>query len=329
MKTRISLYALVFSFNLLLAAQAPTPPTPLKTIDLNKVKFHGPECSSKWRDGFSHLIWVDDQHFAVFLLSAECSDAAASPKPVGELAVFDSTGSVLAASHRDDFISIFRGPRGTVAGYSSGKIELLDNQLRPMQSLDCPDGSKSCGITVAPSPASDSGFALCSVKDPQRICDFYRDWPAVRVSSATIPEAEDPYTHLVVSGYRGYNAQWRVGPGENWAFSNGLLKSSHADGTSTLVSPEDFVGKNGGGCDGELSSAEPRRFLAVCTGTHWWSDGMFDSIFGFSRVVVFDVPSGRIISRIDGPEYTSASLSPSGKLIAVLRGSKVRLYAVG
>ncbi len=326
MKTVTSLFALSLSFNVLLAAQAPIP---LKTVDLNKVKFQHARCSSKWQDGYSHLIWVDDQHFAVFLLSDECSDTVANPKQAGKVAVFDSTGSVLAASHRDDFISIFRGPRGTVAGLSWGKIELLDNQLRPIRTLDCPDGSHSCGITLAPSSAFDSEFALCSVKTAQRTCDFYRDWPAVRISSATTAEAEDPYTHLVVGGYTGYNAQWRVGPDETWAFSDGVLKSSHTDGTSSPVSPEDFVGKNGGSCDGELSSAEPRRFLAVCAGTHWYSDGMFDSIFGFSRIVVFDVPSGRIVSRIDGPAYTSAALSPSGKLIAVLRGSKVRLYRVG
>jgi hypothetical protein len=326
MKTATSLFALTLSLNVLLAAQTPTP---LKTIDLNKVKFQGAQCPSKWQDGYSQLIWVDDQHFAVFLLSDECSDTVANPKPGAKVAVFDSTGSTLAASHRDDFISIFRGPKGTVAGLSWGKIDLLDYQLHPIRTLDCPDGSQSCGITLAPSSAFDSAFALCSVKTAQRTCDFYRDWPAVRISSATIPEAEDPYTHLIVSGYSGYNAQWRVGPDEIWAFSDGVLRSLHTDGTSSPVSPEDFVGKNGGGCDGELSSAESRRFLAVCAGTHWYSDGMFDSIFGFSRIVIFDVPSGRIISRIDGPEYTSAALSPSGKLIAILRGSKLRLYPAG
>lgn len=323
MKTVISILALGLSLSSLLAVQSPPP---LKTIDLNKVKFHGAGCLTKWRDGYSHVIWLDDQYFAVFLLSAGCSDAPANPKPAGEVAVFDSSGSVVAASHRDDLISIFRGPRGTAAALSRGKIELLDNQLRPIQSLVCPDESKSCGITLAPSSAANSEFALCSAKDSQRICDFYHEWPAVRVSSATISEAEDPYTHLVSSGY---HAQWRVGSEETWAFSDGLLKRLRADGNSSLVSPEDFVGKNGGGCDGELSETEPRRFLAVCAGTHWYSDGMFDSIFGFSRVVVFDVPAGRIISRIDGPEFTSATLSPSGKLVAVLKGSKVRLYQVG
>ena len=184
MKTVTSILTLGLALSSLLAAQSRPP---LKTIDLNKAKFHGPGCLSKWRDGYSHVTFLDDQHFAVFLLSSECSDAVANPKPAGEVAVFDSTGSVVAASHRDDLISIFRGPRGTLAALSWGNIELLDNQLRPIQSLVCPDESKSCGITLAPSSVLDSEFALCSAKDSQRICDFYHEWPTVTPRSSSNP----------------------------------------------------------------------------------------------------------------------------------------------
>jgi hypothetical protein len=55
---------------------------------------------------------------------------------------------------------------------------------------------------------------------------------------------------------------------------------------------------------------------------------MFDAIFGFSRVVLFEVSSGHLVMRIDGPAFTSAALSPYGKRVATLRGSKVRLYEV-
>jgi len=55
---------------------------------------------------------------------------------------------------------------------------------------------------------------------------------------------------------------------------------------------------------------------------------MFDAIFGFSRVVLFDVSTKTVIKRIDGPAYVSAALSPSGKRVAILKGGKVRLYEV-
>jgi hypothetical protein len=323
MKTVASIFVLGISLSSLLPAQSPKP---LETIDLNRVKIHGPGCESKWQDGYSHLIWLDDQHFAAFLLAATCSDAMPPPQPAAEVAVFDNSGAVQAATRRDGLISISRGPRGTIAGLSWGKIDLLDSQLRSKQSLDCPNGSKSCGITLAPSSEFNSEFAVCSDADAQQVCDFYRDWPAEKVSSGTaaISAAENPYTHATEVGH----PSWQVGNGQTWSFNNGLLTRVGADKASSLVSSEDFVGKNGGNCEGQISDAEPRRFLAVCTGTHWYSDGMFDAIFGFSRVVLFEVSSGHLVMRIDGPAFTSAALSPSGKRVATLRGSKVRLYEV-
>ena len=323
MKTVASIFALVTSLSSLLAAQSPKP---LKTIDLNRVKIAGPECDSKWQDGNSQMIWVSEQSFVVFSTSAPCSNVVPSSKSAIVVVVLDSTGSVQATARRDDLIALSGGPRGTIAGLGWGNIELLDTQLRPEQRLDCPNRSQPCAITLAPSSAFGSEFAVCSSADAEQVCDFYRGWPAEKSSSdnTAISNAENPYTHVAGDGH----ANWRVGPEEVWSFNNGKLIRTGDVKASPLVSPEDFVGKNGGGCGGQLSTLEPRRFLAVCTGAHWYSDGMFDAIFGFSRVVLFDVPSARIIMRIDGPAYTSAALSPLGKRVATLRGSKIRLYEV-
>lgn len=92
------------------------------------------------------------------------------------------------------------------------------------------------------------------------------------------------------------------------------------------MNPTDFVGNNGGGCKGQLSDASPRRFLATCVGTHWYSDGMFDNIFGFSHTVLFDVAKNSVMGKIDGSAFIESALSPSGRKIAVLKGAKVRLY---
>lgn len=319
MKTVASIFVLGISLSSMVAAQSPTP---LKTIDLNRVKIYGQSCESKWGDGNSRVIWLDDQHFAAFHFAATCSDAR-------EVAVFDSAGSAQAAARLDGLLSVSRGPRGTIAGVYPGKIELFDTQLHLKQSLDCPNGPKGCWITLAPDSAFNSEFAVCSLAGKQQVCDFYRDWPAEKVSSGTtaisaISATENPYTHATDIG----PPSWQVGNGETWSFNNGLLKRAGVGKTSSPVSSEDFVGKNGGNCEGQLSASEPRRFLAVCTGTHWYSDGMLDAIFGFSRVVLFDVPSGHQVMRINGPAFTSAALSPSAKRVATLRDSKVRLYEV-
>jgi hypothetical protein len=320
MKAVTSIFFFGISLTSSLAAQAPKPS---KKIDLDRIKIHGQVCENRWGDGYSQVLWVDDQHLATFLL-ASCLDGAALRQPSGQVIVFDGTGSVEAAAQRDGLISVFRGPRGTIAGLSWGKVELLDSRLGLKQSLDCPGESQSCGIILAPSPTSDSEFALCSTVKTQRVCEFYEGWPAKKIppEATAVCASKNPYKDVADIGH----TSWQVGGGETWFFDNGRLTRAGVGNPVSLVSSEDFVGKNGGNCDGELSTSEPHRFLAVCAGAHWYSDGMFDSIFGFSRVVLFDAPSGHQVMRIDRPAFTSAALSPSGKRVATLRGNKVRIY---
>jgi hypothetical protein len=66
----------------------------------------------------------------------------------------------------------------------------------------------------------------------------------------------------------------------------------------------------------------------TCIGTHFYTDGELDFIFGYSRIALFDVPSRRILARIDGRAYTWAALSPDGNLVAVLHGEKINFYRV-
>jgi hypothetical protein len=213
-----------------------------------------------------------------------------------------------------------RGPHGTVAALQTGAIELLDAQMHAEQTIPCPNSSETCGISLDQSSAGSTDFALCSASDQnQQLCDFYAAWPATKVKQAASPVREDPYTHTA------YNA-WQVSPSEKWFFGGGHLESVKAGGSQSLVNPTDFVGANGGNCNGQLSETSPKRFLATCIGTHWYSDGMFDNIFGFSHTVLFDVTTYSIIGRVDGSAFIVSALSPSGRKIAILKGERVRLY---
>jgi hypothetical protein len=130
---------------------------------------------------------------------------------------------------------------------------------------------------------------------------------------------ENPFTHIASN-------EWQVLPGEKWFFKNGQLTSLTHNWRRSLVNPTDFIGNNGGHCDGQLSEAIPMRFLATCIGTHWYSDGDLNAIFGFSHTLLFDVSTKSIIGRVDGSAFISSALSPSGRQIAILKGGKVRLY---
>lgn len=326
----------IVSSSFRLSAEAPRP---FKTIDLNRARITAQGCENKWKDWLTRVIWLDEQHFAVALWAAGCPSDSPSGGSTIVVAVFDMAGSLQGSIHRDDLTTFAKGPRGTLVGSSWRNAEIFGADLKVEQIFDCPANSEPCGISLAPGDGQRDGpsdgsreglgseFALCSGVSGHQLCDYYRGRPAMKVSSAndTASEATDPYTGLAVSGFR---AAWQVSAAETWTFKGGTLTRIGADGASSAVSAENFVGTNGGGCDGQMSGSEPRRFLAVCRGAHWYSDGMFDSIFGFSRVVLFEVPSGRQITRLDGPVAVNAELSPSGKSLAVVRGSKIRLYDV-
>lgn len=120
-------------------------------------------------------------------------------------------------------------------------------------------------------------------------------------------------------------AEWKVTESDSWYFDpHGILTSlkSGAPVTQERWTPEGCY------CTGELSVSKPRRFLATCIGTHFYTDGDLDSIFGYSRIALFDVDSRRMVWHINGPPYISTALSPSGKQIAIEHLGEVSLYRV-
>jgi hypothetical protein len=290
-------------------------------IDLTKVRIAGSACKANLPYGFGHIEWVDDSRLLASTYWGHCDDAiSTNPKKFETQAVlFDIRGVILATYH--SHASLYtKGPHGTVAALQKGEIDLLDAQMHAEQTIPCPNTSKTCAISVAQSSTVVSDFASCSSSYPsQQVCDFYTGWPPTKVRQAALPVGEDPFTHIA-------SGVWQVSPDEKWLFESNHLTSVKADGTRSLVNATNFVGHNGGGCNGQLSDSSPRRFLASCVGTHWYSDGMFDAIFGFSRTLLFDVSTKSIIGRVDGSAFISSALSPSGRKIAILKGGKVRLY---
>ena len=289
-------------------------------IDLAHVKIAGTDCKASLPTGFSSIQWLDDSRLLASTYWAHCDDATADPKKFeAEAVLFDVRGVTLATAH--SHASMYtKGPHGTVAALQDGAIELLDGKMHSVQTVPCPNSSKTCGISLDQSSAASADFALCSSSDlRRRVCDFYDGWPAKKVREETLSAGTNPFTRVA-------DHTWQVSPNESWLFKGGHLTRVGMDGQSSLVSPTDFVGNNGGSCGGQLSEASPRRFLATCVGAHWYSDGMFDNIFGFSHAVLFDVMTGDIIGQIDGGAFISSALSPSGREIAILKGKKIRLY---
>ena len=294
---------------------------PSKVIDLAHVNIAGSDCKTSLPDGFSNIQWLDDSRLLASTYWAHCEDGtdANQKKFETQAILFDVKGTILATAH--SHASMYtRGPHGTIAALQAGSIELLDVQMHSEQTIPCPKSSKNCGISLDQSSAANTDFAVCSSPDQsQQFCDFYTGWPAMKSRQAGSPVRVDPFTRVAANS-------WQVSPSEKWLFKGGYLTRINSDGSSSLVNSTDFVGNQGGGCNGQLTDASPRRFLATCVGTHWYSDGMFDNVFGFSHTVLFDVTTNSIIGRVDGSAFIESALSPSGRKIAILKGEKIRLY---
>ncbi len=294
---------------------------PRSVIDIAHVRIDGAVCKVHFPADFSDIRWIDDSRLLASTYLAHCNNATATdPKRFEAQAVlFDVRGSILATAHSHAELYT-KGPQGTVAAIQVGEIELLNDQMHSERTLPCPNKSKTCGINLDRSPARSTDFAVCSSLDQRtQLCDFYSGWPATRGRQEALPVREDPFT-------RTADGTWAVSSKESWTFKSGQLTRIEKNGSNSLVFPTNLVGENGGSCEGQLSEVLPRRFLATCVGTRWYSDGMFDSIFGFSHTVLFDVSTKDLVGRIDGGAFITSALSPSGRQIAILRGGKVRLY---
>lgn len=231
-----------------------------------------------------------------------------------------------------------RGPNGTLLIGDGRQVELFGLDLHSRQRIRCPIAEQLCAVYVPTLFDADSDFALCSLSADVENCSFYRGSPAQEMPqhamSIAIPNGipQTPYGKVAYPGTAKISPQdrstWKVSSSETWYFdSKNALTSLGPNGSTSAVVTEAWT-PEGSNCTGELSTVEPHRFLATCIGTHFYTDGDLDAIFGYSRIALFDVASRRILALINGRAYTWAALSPKGNLIAVLHGDKVNFYRV-
>lgn len=312
-------------------------PKPFQVIRLDALKPDPQGCDVKWRTFVNQMVWTDDDHVAVWLIYFCDSRGAKDQKAPTEIAIFDTTGHSHSVWSGFTF-GFLPGPSGTLMVGQRSEVDLLGQDLRNQQTLKCPREDAACSIFVPKRAPSNSDFALCSYTRTAEGCDYYQGLPSKMVLQRELNAA--PSNGIPVDPYELENLQtanptlpnnrhaWNVGSSERWYFDDhGRLTSLDSKRQAVPVSAEKWT-PDSGNCTGDLSVAKPFRFLATCVGAHVYTDGEFDALFGYSRIALFEVASRQILARIDGPAYTSASLSPSGKLIAVEHEGKIRLYRV-
>jgi hypothetical protein len=303
---------------------------PFATVNLNIDKGNVGGCDAKWT--INRSVWIDEEHLVARLLRSCRISNSKHWKTEEELAFIDTRARVRTVS-KDKVFAVMRGPSGTLLVGHDDEVDLMNSELQVLQTIRCPTEKRACG--VFPSPAGANDFALCSVSGDVENCNFYRGLPSVQVTgdqpSFPVPSkiSHSPFATLPETVKAWNNrSEWKVSEDEVWYFDkDGILSGLNSNGSPSPVSTEKWTPTDSN-CTGDISATEPRRFLATCVGTHFYTDGDLDAIFGFSRIALFDVTSRRILARINGPAYTSAALSPSGKSFAVTHDRKVRLYRV-
>ena len=307
------------------------------SVDLDATVTDAGTCAAKWKTFTNRLLWIDQSHLAVQRLQYCYSQDSKSPKSSLEVVLVETNGH-RDSIRRDEMFGPLRGPNGTLLVGHGSQVDLLGLDLRSHQSIRCPIAEAHCAAYVPTLSNVDSDFALCSISTDVEKCSFYRGFPAEEVPQHGMSIAitngfpHTPYEQIPYPGTAKSSPQdrstWKVSSSETWYFDDkSVLTSLGTNGATSAVVTEAWT-PEGSNCTGELSTSEPHRFLVTCIGTHFYTDGDLDFIFGYSRIALFDVPSRRLIARVDGRAYTWAALSPEGNLIAVLHGDKVNFYRV-
>ena len=151
----------------MLACAAAQTLKPSKVLDLTKVKISGSARKVKHTSDFGNIQWIDDSRLIAETYWVHCDDAISTnaKKFETQAVLFDIEGTILATHH--SHASMYtKGPHGTVAALQEGQIDLLDAQMHAVQTIPCPNTSKTCVISVAQPPTVGSDFALCSSSNP-------------------------------------------------------------------------------------------------------------------------------------------------------------------
>jgi len=331
MKVRV-LTALLFIP--LISAHSAENPTPFAIVNINSIDRGANPCNGKWKFVSTHLFWLDE---ARMVLSGDdyCDSRNREGRRTKQRLITVSNDGHIMGTWSDGWFTATKGPGDTILLSRAHSVDLMDRELQVEQSIQCPTNKRACEAFTPDSP-TDSDFAVCYNAAPVQTCSFYRGRPAAETKKTSFQLSsesviESPYKNIPASSLIDPpSTAWKASQSELWFFSQDHVLMSTARNTAAGASaitgwkpPRDT------GCGGNVSESEPHRFLAICTGSYFYTDGLLDSIFGYSRVELFDVNSRRALMRIDGPTDTDAALSPSGKIIAVVTsGGMLRLYRV-
>ncbi len=286
-------------------------------LPLNK----NPQVSRGCQSDFAGVWWVDDTTILVrYLLGARCRQAAV-PFLWGNT-MLDMEGRTIASIDRSSETGVlWPGPNGGALAVSSKhSVQILDRQLTVLKTIDYEGGGTCCSVFLS---ADCTGFAICSVI-PDQNCRYLRGEPASETSRDNFPggfpELDKLNKQPQQNSTKDRPEQYLVKGDESWFFDRKGNVFRVKPGMQAVKLPSPTATLLDSGCVAVVSEENPDRLLASCYDELSLEDEL--PLYAHERLVLYDVPSGRVLFKLDpGVGNSTFKLSPDGKRIAVVRGA--------
>jgi hypothetical protein len=278
-----------------------------------------------------HVDWIDNSTILTAYVLQPCGRG--DPVRFG-YTVLDLHGTTLASADSTSEDGIARylepGPNGRVLMVVRERsVQVLDPHFAPLKTIDCE--MAHCQTFLS---ADRTGFAICGdpVKDD---CRYFRgatfekaafeDFPGGFPILDEITKARSP------TATKSESRRYAVTKEESWFFdeSGHAFRVKAGGKPEELPSPASTLLKDQ--CGATLSEEGQNRLLADCVDGIVFGDELV--LYEAKHLALYDVPSGRVLFRLNPSVASRTTLSPDGKRLAVERigpmgGTSVTIYTV-
>jgi hypothetical protein len=256
-----------------------------------------------------------------------------------QIAIANLDGTIRTSVLLDDNSNYaYVGPLGYIfvpGGQTKGWL-VFDPQLHPLQTIPVPPGHFPGVIYLSPSRTA---VAVSSAPVLAKPGDYhYQMFAGQPLMNKGGADGIFPFPGVTDSGSlepsisaKADLTYYQPIPGEFWFFDslNQHQLTRRSSGVDSVLPDAAWLAPHmeNTRCSGELSTEQPRRFLAYCYGNTNPAGRALPIFWNRDRFIVYD-RSGTILLKEQMSWDSSASLSPKGKLVAVSHGKSIDFHTL-
>jgi hypothetical protein len=254
-----------------------------------------PDVSRRCRSPWASVDWVDDSAILLTYRIPPC-DRKSYPIQRG-FTMLNMQGTAIASAVRDNETGYLKaGPNGGVLAITRRhSVQVLDQHLMVLKTIDCE--TADCKVFLS---ADRTGFALCGIpaKDD---CRYFRgrvpEVAKVEDFSGGFPELEMEKRRSSPALSSNQPRHYAVSKDESWFFDRkgNVFRIKTGGQAEKLRSPTATLLDSS--CSATVSQEGHSRLLTHCKDELSLGDEM--PIYYYERIVLYDVPSGKVVLELD------------------------------